>query len=151
PRLYQLNTYAPGQWPTPLSDKRSSVSALLLPAMQEGHDPLAVIPDAEVTRVIVESEGDDNTAHGVQFVVRTPWSADGVLRDPLQLPLRPGATPRVSAKRIILCAGTLGSSATLLRSNIANPAIGRGLVGHIAMPVIGVFEKPIDAASGTPA
>src|SRR5262249_21446889 len=48
PRLYQLNTYAPGQWPTPLSDKRSSVSALLLPAMQEGHDPLAVIPDAEV-------------------------------------------------------------------------------------------------------
>ncbi len=151
PRLYELNTYAPGQWPTTLTDKRSSVSALLLPAMLETNDPLELIPDAEVTRVIVEPGSGGDVASGVQFVERAPWNADGVLRDPLQLRLRPGDTLIVRAKRVILCAGTLGSSAILMRSRIANPAIGRGIVGHIAVPVIGVFDKLIDATTGTPA
>jgi len=151
PRLYELNTYAPGQWPTRLTDKRSSVSALLLPAMLERDDPLALIPDAEVTRVIVEPGPGGSAARGVEFVVRAPWSSIGVLRDPLGLHLRPGDTLSVRAKRVVLCAGALGSSTILLRSRIPNPEIGRGIVGHIAVPVIGVFDKPIDATAGTPA
>ncbi len=151
PKLYELNTYAPGQWLTAVTDKRSSVSALLLPAMLEEDDPLELIPDAQVTRVIVEPGSGGDVARGVQFVVRSPWIAEGVLRDPLQLRLRPGDTLTVRAQRVILCAGTLGSSTLLLQSHITNPAIGRGIVAHIAVPVIGVFDKPIDATSGTPA
>ena len=151
PRLYELNTYAPGKWLTEAGDKRSSVSALLIPAMLEADNPLALIPDAQVTRVILEPGPAGKVTRGVQFVVRQPWGADGVLQDPLQLHLRAGDTLSVQAKRVIICAGTLGSSTILLRSQISNPAIGRGIVGHIAVPVIGVFDQQIDATAGTPA
>jgi choline dehydrogenase-like flavoprotein len=119
--------------------------------MLETDNPLALIPDAQVTRVILDSAPVGSVARGVEFVVRRPWSATGVLQDPLQLHLRAGDTLRAHAKRVILCAGTLGSSSILLHSGIPNPAIGRGIVGHIAVPVIGMFDKPIDATVGTPA
>jgi choline dehydrogenase-like flavoprotein len=147
PHLYELNTYAPGQWPTRFTDKRSSVSALLLPAMLEKDDPLALVPDAQVTRVIV----DGKAVRGVQLVVREPWSSSAVLQDPMKLHLHAGDTLTIEARRVILCAGALGSATILLRSGISNPAIGRGIVAHIAVPVIGMFDQRIDATSGTPA
>src|SRR5262249_3584209 len=151
PRLYQLDTYAPGTWPTALSDKRSSVTAMLLPAMLEPQNPLALVPDARVTSVLIDSTADGKTACGVRFVAKVPWSAPGVLPDPLRLHMRPGDTLDVQAKRVVLCAGALGSAALLLEARIPNPAIGRGIVGHVAVPIIGVFDDTIDAASGTPA
>lgn len=45
----------------------------------------------------------------------------------------------------------LGSAAILLRSEIGDPDIGLGIVGHVAVPVIGMFDRRIDAFRGTPA
>jgi len=151
PRLYDLNTHAPGAWPSPVTDKRSAVTGLLLGAMQAPEDPLALIPDARVLEVLLHREGGMAVARGVRFVARHPWDTPGVLRDPLGLHLRTGDTITVEADRTILCAGTLGSAALLLQSGIRNPNIGRGIVAHPAMPVIGEFDHVIDAYRGTEA
>jgi choline dehydrogenase-like flavoprotein len=154
PALYELNTYPPNAWPTPYSDKRSSVSGLLLQAIQSRQRPLALLPDARVTRVLIDAPNrarGDRVARGVEFVVRAPWNSPGVLADPLHLGLRSGDTLRVEADRVILCAGTLGSATILLRSKLDDPDIGRGIVAHPAVPVIGRFADAIDAQRGTPA
>jgi choline dehydrogenase-like flavoprotein len=151
PKLYELNTHPPGAWPTAHTDKRSTVSQLLLPAMQDARHPLAVVPDARVTRVLIAGRTGDRAVRGVEFVVLPPWGAPGVLGDPHGLGLRAGDTLTVEADRVILCAGALGSAAILLRSDIIDPDIGRGIVGHVAVPVIGMFEERIDPFRGTPA
>jgi choline dehydrogenase-like flavoprotein len=50
---------------------------------------------------------------------------------------------------VVLSAGSLGSPTILLRSGISNDQIGRGLILHVSMPIIGRFDHPIDALSGT--
>jgi choline dehydrogenase-like flavoprotein len=151
PKLYELNTYPPGKWPTPHTDKRSAVAALLLPAMQEPENPLALIPDARVVRVLIENGPEGRVARGVQFVAGSPWAAEGILPDPLGLHLRRGDTLTVRAGRVFLSAGTLGSAAILLQSDVPDTDVGRGIVGHVAVPVIGLFNERVDAFLGTPA
>jgi GMC oxidoreductase len=151
PRLYDLNTYAPGAWPTPQSDKRTAVAALLLPAMNAPSSPLALVPDARVTRVRIERTPAGRVARGVDFIARAPWKSAGVMPDPLGLSIRGGDTVHVDADRVILCAGTLGSATILLRSGLDDPDIGRGVIAHPAVPVIGRFDERIDAFRGTPA
>ena len=151
PALYELNTYPPGAWPTPGSDKRSAVSGLLLEAIESRTAPLALVPDAHVTRVLTEHAGAERVARGVEFVARAPWNSPAVIADPLHLGLTAGETLRVAADRVILCAGTLGSAAILLRSNLDDPDIGRGIVAHPSVPVIGRFSETVDAERGTPA
>jgi choline dehydrogenase-like flavoprotein len=60
-----------------------------------------------------------------------------------------GTTVRIYARAIILCAGALGSAAILLRSGVQNDQIGRGVVLHVSMPIIGRFDHTIDAFQGT--
>jgi choline dehydrogenase-like flavoprotein len=151
PKLYELNTYPPGAWPTAQGDKRSAVSQLLLPAMRDARNPLAVVPDVRVSRVLITGRTAGRTAHGVRFAVLPGWGSAGVMRDPLGLGLRAGDTLTVEAGRVILCAGALGSAAILLRSGIGDPDVGRGIVGHVAVPVIGMFDQRIDPFRGTPA
>jgi choline dehydrogenase-like flavoprotein len=154
PKLYELNTYPPGAWPTPSSDKRSSVTGLLMEAIEARQQPLALVPDAHVTRVLIDAPANkrgDRVARGVEFVARAPWNGAGVVGDPLRLGLHAGDTVRVEAQRVILCAGTLGSAAILLRSKLDDPDIGRGIVAHPAVPVIGRFPEIVDAQRGTPA
>jgi len=151
PELYDLNTRKPGEWASPVSDKRSAVSGLLLEAMAEPSNPLAMVSDAEVLKVLTEKRNGTLNAIGVSFVVRPSWNVPGVIHDPSGLNLPLGDTVTVLSDRIVLCAGTLGSATLLLRSGFRNPNIGRGIVVHPSMPVIGEFDHRIDAFQGTEA
>jgi choline dehydrogenase-like flavoprotein len=147
PSLYDLNTYAPGTSPYPVTDKRSSESQLLIAALQNSSDPLSMLPDAEVRRVLF----DGDRAVGVEVRMRAPASIPGVLGDINALHFASGATFTLHAANIILSAGALGSPAILLRSGVSNDSIGRGVVLHPSMPVMGLFDGVIDALKGTEA
>jgi choline dehydrogenase-like flavoprotein len=149
PKLYDLNSYTPGASPSPVTDKRTAVSQLLLEAMRDARNPLVLLPEVHASRVLFERRGGALVATGVALTARPTWDAPGVIHDPLKLGIRPGDSLVVHARRVVLCAGTMGSAALLLASGVANPNIGRGIVGHIALPVIGEFEQRIDALEGT--
>ncbi len=52
PKLYELNTYPPGESPSPVTDKRSSENQLLLEALLDKENPLSMVPDADVQRIL---------------------------------------------------------------------------------------------------
>lgn len=149
PKLYDLNTYAPGQSPYPVTDKRSSESQLLLDALTDPVNPLSMIPDADVRRVLFDASG--RLAIGVEVRTRAPFADNGVIPDPNGLDLPPGTTLTIHARTVILCAGALGSPTILLRSGLHNGEIGRGVILHPSMPVLGLFDRTIDALDGTQA
>lgn len=149
PKLYDLNTYPPGGSPYPVTDKRSASTELVLKALLDGENPLSMLPDAEVRRVIFD-EGAW-TARGVEVKMRAPVSGAAILADPNGLGLREGQVVKIRARRVILSAGALGSPAILLRSKVPNDQIGRGAVLHASMPVLGKFEHTVDALVGTQA
>ncbi len=149
PKLYDLNTYPPGQSPYPVTDKRSGESELILQAMQEARNPLALLPDADVRRVLFDAAG--KTATGVEITTRPAVMRAGVIADPNGLAIPTGETLTIRAHRVILSAGALGSPAILLRSKVANDQIGRGVILHPSMPIIGEFESEVNALSGTQA
>jgi choline dehydrogenase-like flavoprotein len=151
PRLYDLNTYPPGQSPYPVTDKRSSESQLLMDGLEDAQNPLSMIPDAEVERVLFEKHNGEHNAVGVEFRTRAPISEDGVIVDPNEFGLTAGESVIVHARTVILAAGALGSPAILLRSGVANDQIGRGVILHPSMPVIARFDHTIDALEGTQA
>lgn len=147
PKRYDLNTHAPGAAPSPVSDKRSAVDALLLEAMLDRRNPLALVPDVRVQRVLIGDRG----ATGVEFTSVPGRLLPGALHDPLRLAMPTYKTVRAEAGRVVLCAGALGSPALLLRSGLTNPRIGAGIVAHPSLPVIGRFDRPINVLEGTPA
>ena len=151
PKLYALNTYPPGQSPYPVTDKRSAETELLLKALQDKTNPLSMVPDAEVRRVLFADDGGAKRVVGVEVRTRAPIPEDGVIRDPNGLSIPVGETYTVRANTIILSAGALGSPAILLRSRLKNDAIGRGIILHPSMPVMGRFAQNIDVLSGTEA
>jgi choline dehydrogenase-like flavoprotein len=151
PKLYHLNTYPPGRSPYPVTDKRSAASQLLMSAIMDAQNPLSMIPDADVRRVLFEEGNGVKTAVGVEVRARSPIPDPGVIADPNGLQLQAGETVTIRARQVILCAGALGSPAILLRSGIANDQIGRGIVLHTSMPIMGHFDHPIDALKGTQA
>lgn len=151
PKLYDLNTYAPGQSPYPVTDKRSAESQLLIEALQDSQNPLSMIPDADVRRVLFEGASGKQEAVGVEIQTRAPYAKDGVIADPNGFGLAPGASVVIHARKVILAAGALGSPAILLRSGVANDQIGRGVILHPSMPIIGKFDRPINALEGTQA
>ena len=150
PKLYDLNTYPPGRSPSPVTDKRSSLE-LILDAMRDEPNPLSLIPDADVRRVLLDRSGGAPRATGVEIRMRAPWAHPGVIADPNGLGIPAGATVIMRARNVILSAGALGSPAILLRSQIGNDDVGRGAVLHCAMPLMGLFDRNIDALSGTQA
>ena len=147
PKLYDLNTYPPGHSPYPVTDKRSSETQLVLEALEDAQNPLSLLPDADVRRVLLEN----GKATGVEVRVRAPIATAGVIADPNGLGLAAGETVVIHARNVILSAGALGSATILLRSQIANDQIGRGIVLHASMPVMGKFDRTIDALVGTQA
>lgn len=151
PQLYDLNTYPPGQSPSPLIDKRSAEGQLLIEALEDPQNPLGMIPDADVRRVLFDKDGDQQRAIGVEINIRKPLSDDGVLPDPNGFGLAPGATVTVHARTVILSAGALGSPTLLLRSGLTSNQIGRGVILHPSMPVLARFDRTIDALRGTQA
>jgi choline dehydrogenase-like flavoprotein len=151
PKLYDLNTYPPGQSPFPVTDKRSAASELILKALQDERNPLSLIPDAEVRRVLFEERTGARRAVGVQMLMRAAAGVSGVLPDPNGLAIPAGELVTIRARNIILSAGALGSATILLRSQVANDQIGRGPVLHVSMPIMGLFDRNIDALTGTQA
>jgi choline dehydrogenase-like flavoprotein len=151
PKLYDLNTYPPGQSPYPVTDKRSSESQLLLDALEDIKNPLSMIPDADVQRVLFEDRNGARRAAGVEARMRKPISEDGVIADPNGFGASPGEVFTIHAKTVILSAGALGSPTILLHSGVANDQIGHGVVLHPSMPILGKFNHTIDAFKGTQA
>jgi len=155
PKLYNLNTYAPGKSPSPVTDKRSAEGQLLIEALEDTANPLGMVPDADVRRVLFEGDGPgDKTGRrvvGVEVKMRPAIPEAGVIADPNGLKLTAGETFTVRAKTVILAAGALGSPTVLLRSGIGNGQIGRGMVLHPSMPIMGRFDHAIDALAGTEA
>jgi len=151
PKLYDLNTYPPGHSPYPVTDKRSAESQLVIQALQDDRNPLSLIPDADVRRVIFEEGSGAKKAVGVEMRMRAPIAEAGVIADPSALGLAAGDTAAIHAQNVILSAGALGSATILLRSQVANDQIGRGIVLHTSMPIMGRFDHTIDALSGTQA
>jgi choline dehydrogenase-like flavoprotein len=149
PKLYDLNTYPPGKSPYPVTDKRSAATELLLSALTDSVNPLSMIPDAEVRRVLFEK--GTLRVRGVEVKMRNAIDKPGIIKDPNNLNLPAGKLVTIRARRVILSAGALGSPTILLRSNIPNDQIGRGVVLHASMPVIGKFDQMVDALSGTQA
>jgi choline dehydrogenase-like flavoprotein len=151
PKLYSLNTYAPGSSPSPVTDKRSAESQLLIAALEDQRNPLGMIPDADVRRVLLEQDGSEQRAVGVEVRMRASMLGNGVIADPNGLRVPAGETFTVRAKTVILSAGALGSPTVLLRSGIKNDGVGRGVVLHPSMPIMGRFDHHIDALTGTEA
>jgi choline dehydrogenase-like flavoprotein len=151
PKLYDLNTYPPEQTPYPVTDKRSSESQLLIEALEDSQNPLSMIPDADVRRVLFEKRDGEQNAVGVELRTRAPIREDGVIADPNGFGLIPDKSLVIHARTVILAAGALGSPAILLRSGVANDQIGRGVILHPSMPVIGKFNRTIDVLRGTQA
>jgi choline dehydrogenase-like flavoprotein len=148
PSLYDLNTYAPGKSPYPVTDKRSSENQLVLEALKDAANPLGMVPDADVRRVLFDKS---RRAIGVELRIRAPITSPGVIPDPNGFHLAEGTTATIHARNVILSAGALGSPAILLRSGVHNDAIGRGVVLHVSMPIMGLFDRFVDALTGTEA
>ena len=147
PKLYDLNTYAPGKSPYPVTDKRSAESELVINALEDSANPLSMLPDADVRRILFENK----KAVGVEVRMRPPIAKSGVIPDPNHLAIPPGESFTIRARNIILSAGALGSATILLRSDMHNDQIGRGVVLHPSMPIMGVFDHTIDVLAGTQA
>lgn len=147
PSLYDLNTYAPGKSPYPVTDKRSSESQLLIEALQDRGNPLGMLPDSDVRRILFEGD----RAVGVEMRMRAPASIPGVIGDINGLRIPASSTLTLHARNVVLSAGALGSPAILLRSGVNNHQIGRGIVLHPSMPIIGLFDGIVDALKGTEA
>ena len=149
PKLYDLNTYAPGKSPYPVTDKRSAATELVLKAMGDLQNPLSMLPDAEVRRVLFDEHSWK--VRGVEVRMRAAVPGPAILADPNGLGIPAGELFTIRARRVILSAGALGSPAILLRSKVPNDQIGRGAVLHASMPVLGKFDHTVNALSGTQA
>ena len=157
PSLYHLNRFREGRSPSAVDDKRDAARELLLPAIQDPGNPLSIIPEASVDEILFE-DGSGASASGVRLTKLTPWTRyANTIADPCDLHIPPGTSVSIAARNIVVSAGTIGSSRLLLRTARANPGIldatpqspiGRGLVLHPSVPIIGLFEEEIDLLEG---
>jgi choline dehydrogenase-like flavoprotein len=148
PSLYDLNTYPPGTSPYPVTDKRSAQSQLVIEALNDPVNPLGMIADADVRRVLFDG---NRRAIGVELRMRAPIPDPGAIPDINGFHLAEGMTATIQARNVILSAGALGSASILLRSGVRNDEIGRGVVFHPSMPIMGLFDGMVDALTGTEA
>ncbi|MCL5875418.1 MAG: GMC oxidoreductase [Candidatus Dependentiae bacterium] len=146
----QATTYALNQKRAQTSSspilKTSAVDAFLLPALLgNGHKSnLSLISDAKVSRLIFN---DAYQACGAIVEFQKPLNKPYVLQSH-NFNTKPGDKAFIKAKNIIVCAGALGSAELLLRSNIANNNIGKGIVIHPSIGIVAEFDHEIDATTG---
>jgi hypothetical protein len=151
PKLYHLNTYAPGTTPYEITDKKSALTQFLLPAMQEKENPITLLPDTEVLRVLFDKTNNSQKAIGVEVKAVASWQQEGILHDPYHLSIPTGAKFVIHAKNVILSAGAFGSSTILLHSSVPNSLIGSGVIIHPSIPLIGVMKNKTHILQGTQA
>ncbi|WP_315823341.1 hypothetical protein [Paraflavitalea speifideaquila] len=88
------------------------------------------------------------------MLFNAPWTEYGnTIVDPCGLKIPAGNTAAIYAENVILSAGTIGSARILLNSwrtqpALQNPRIGKGLILHPSMPLIGLFEETINLLEG---
>jgi hypothetical protein len=156
PSRYYLNRFKPGQSPSPVDDKLDAARELLYPAIEHTVNPLSLIPDAAVEEILFTPTADGNNvkATGVKVLTQTPWSTYGnTLIDPCHLEIGANVEVTIAAENVIVCAGTIGSTRLLAQTAITNPLvnslrIGKGLIMHPSLPIIGRFDTPIDLLTG---
>jgi hypothetical protein len=154
PQLYHLNR---DETPTDFdwNDKRDAARQLLIDAMCDANNPLALIPNADAEIVLNQTTG---VATGVRISInRSAWTGHGhTFVDPCGLGLAalPEGPCELRADAVIVAAGTLGSTRILLKAAahfpefVDNPAIGRGPVIHPSMVVVGRFAREIRLLEG---
>lgn len=138
PHLYDLNLRGE-------SEKLGAADRLLKRALEAGY-PLHILSDLEVRRVV----GGSGEVSAVEAVSHAPVDYHGAVTDPDGTHLTAGEQVTIKARHIILSAGTQGSAAILLRSGLGGPMVGKGVVLHPSMPLIGLFSKPINNLKGVP-
>ena len=155
PKLYHLNRYRVGLSPSPVDDKRDAARQLITPAAKDPANPLSVIPDAIVDEILfAPTSGHNVKATGVVLTVQAPWTQFGnTIVDPSDLKIPDKTIVTCMAENVILAAGTIGTTQLLLKTAKKNPAvdnqqIGRGLILHPSMPLVGVFDRQINLLEG---
>jgi choline dehydrogenase-like flavoprotein len=156
PQLYHLNRYPVDYSPSMVDDKRDAARQLLLPAAQHAKNPLSLIPDASVDEVLfgAETHGPGVRATGVTVTMNCPWTDYGnTVVDPCNLQIPPHTTVNVHADNVVLAAGTIGTTKVLLNTKknnpaVANPNIGKGLILHPSVPLVGTFNRQINLLEG---
>jgi hypothetical protein len=156
PKLYHLNRYRVDYSPSPVDDKRDAAKQLILPAAEDPVNPLSVIPDAAVGEVLFETvpSSQNVQATGVSVTMKAPWTTYGnTIVDPCDLKIPVSRTVTCDAENIVLAAGTIGTTQILLNTAkktpaVANPRIGKGLILHPSLPMVGVFDRQINLLEG---
>ena len=143
PKLYDLNTLAHSDG---RSNKRSAVNSLLLEAMTRKQNPLTVLPDLRAKRVVARY----GQVIGVTFDKQKSWEHPSVWKQPNQLNLQDSHHYWMQARHVILCAGAQGTAEILLRSKLGGPDVGKGVILHPSLPLLGLFDRRIAALEGTP-
>lgn len=146
-RLYDLNSYTPKDAVGKISDKKSSVEAFLIPAMKDQNNPLHFRPNASVNKVLFEADGE--TAKGVSVKISRAHNVPGVIENPMGLDFTLEEDIEILADRIIVSAGSIGTPSLLMKSGLQNEMLGKHIVAHPSMPIIGKFNKPINILEGT--
>jgi choline dehydrogenase-like flavoprotein len=148
PQLYDLNTYDPAHSIGKISDKKSALDAFILPAMKNQENPLHFRPDAIVDKILFEEDG--KTVRGLRVKIQKPVDVPGVIDNPMGLNFPEEQFFEIAADKVILSAGSIGTPKILLNTGIQNENIGKHIVAHPSMPIIGKFSKEINILEGTP-
>ncbi len=134
--------------PLSLDDKNlkiSAVDAFIIPALENG---LSIIPEVKVKRILLDECNNSPHATGIEIEFQDPLDKEYSITDPNGFNLSSGQTAYIKAENIIVCAGTLGSAELLLRSEVSNTNIGKGIILHPSMGMYGRFDKEIDILNG---
>jgi choline dehydrogenase-like flavoprotein len=120
--------------------KQSTLITYVPDAVARG---VRLVHHCDVRTLTVENRGGTRVATGAQARVRP--TRDGSL--PNSVP--PGKLD-VRARLVIVCAGAVESPVLLQRSDVPDPhdLVGRGLVLHPGLPIIGVMEAPLSNYRG---
>lgn len=123
--------------------KISALEAFIVPALSQG---LSIIPDVKAKKIFF----DDKRTQALGIEIEFQHASDNVyaISDPNNFNAVEAQTAYIRAKNIIICAGSLGSAELLLRSEVNNNNIGKGIVLHPSMAMYGRFDKEIDILKG---
>jgi hypothetical protein len=102
---YCLNARKPAN-DTDKNLKISALEAFIMPSLAQG---LSIIPDIKVKKIIFDTKNNKPHASGVEIEFQTPLNKTYSITDPNNFNAASGQTACISAKNIIVCAGTLGS------------------------------------------
>jgi len=148
-RTYDLNEQPFAENGTPV--KISAVDTFLIPALCNQKpccNSFSLIPEVKVKRVLFRDNAKNKLAEGVEIEFCKQLDYAYIINDPNKLNIPAGTRAYIKARHIILSAGTLGSAEILLRSELNNPEIGKGIVVHPSIGLIGRFDKIIDPHKG---